>query len=103
MKTGGHGWGNQELQFYTAARSKNVRVEDGILIIEAHRETFSGRRYTSTRLLSKQEWTYGRFEASAILPSGRGTWPAIWMLPDLSRYGGWAPGRRDRHHGACGV
>ena len=88
-ETGGHGWGNQELQFYTAARSKNARVEDGILIIEAHRESFSGRRYTSTRLLSKQEWTYGRFEASAILPSGRGTWPAIWMLPDLSQYGGW--------------
>ncbi len=88
-ETGGHGWGNQELQFYTAERSKNARVEDGVLIIEAHRETYSGKRYTSTRLLSKQEWTYGRFEASAILPSGRGTWPAIWMLPDLSRYGGW--------------
>ena len=88
-ETGGHGWGNQELQFYTAARSKNARVEDGSLIIEAHQESFSGSGYTSTRLLSRQEWTYGRFEASAILPSGRGTWPAIWMLPDLGRYGGW--------------
>ena len=88
-ETGGHGWGNQELQFYTAARSKNARVEDGSLIIEAHQESFSGSGYTSTRLLSRQEWTYGRFEASAILPSGRGTWPAIWMLPDLGQYGGW--------------
>ena len=87
--TGGHGWGNQELQFYTVARSKNVRVEDGRLIIEAHREPWQGRDYTSTRLLSRQEWTYGRFEARAILPSGRGTWPAIWMLPDLDQYGGW--------------
>ncbi len=88
-EVGGHGWGNQELQFYTAARSKNARVEDGSLIIEAHQESFSGSSYTSTRLLSRQEWTYGRFEARAILPSGRGTWPAIWMLPDLSQYGGW--------------
>ena len=87
--TGGHGWGNQELQFYTPARSKNARVEDGSLIIEAHRESFSGSGYTSARLLSRQEWTYGRFEARAILPSGRGTWPAIWMLPDLRQYGGW--------------
>ncbi len=88
-EVGGHGWGNQELQFYTAARSKNARVENGSLIIEAHKESWSGSSYTSTRLLSRQEWTYGRFEARAILPSGRGTWPAIWMLPDLSQYGGW--------------
>ena len=88
-ETGGHGWGNQESQFYTRARSKNARVEDGRLIIEAHQESFSGRRYTSARLNSTAEWTYGRFEVRAIVPSGRGTWPAIWMLPDLGKYGGW--------------
>ena len=87
--TGGHGWGNQELQYYTSSRSENARVENGNLIIEARKESWSGSEYTSARLLSRQEWTYGRFEASAKLPSGRGTWPAIWMLPDLGRYGGW--------------
>ena len=88
-EAGGHGWGNQELQFYTTVRSRNAWVEDGSLIIEARKQPWSGRAYTSARLLSREEWLYGRFEVRAILPSGRGTWPAIWMLPDLSKYGGW--------------
>lgn len=89
---GGHGWGNQELQHYTSSRAENARVQDGHLIIEARREPWGGNEYTSARLLSRQEWTYGRFEVRARLPSGRGTWPAIWMLPDLPRYGGWPRG-----------
>ena len=88
---GGHGWGNKELQFYTARRTENARVEKGHLIIEARREQSEGREYTSARLVSrgKGDWTYGRFEVSAKLPSGRGTWPAIWMLPTSWSYGGW--------------
>ena len=80
---GGHGWGNKELQFYTASRKENARVENGRLIIEARKEPWERRDYTSARLVSrgKGDWTYGRFEVSAKLPSGRGTWPAIWMLP----------------------
>jgi len=89
---GGHGWGNEELQYYTEAREENARVEDGKLIIEALRVPHQGNEYTSARLLSRPEWTYGRFEVRAKLPSGRGTWPAIWMLPDLERYGGWPMG-----------
>lgn len=85
-------WGNQESQYYTASRTENARVQDGRLVIEARQEPWKGRRYTSARLVSMQEWTYGRFEASAKLPSGRGTWPAIWMLPDLPKYGGWPLG-----------
>jgi beta-glucanase (GH16 family) len=88
---GGHGWGNKELQFYTARRKENARVENGHLVIEARREQWQKREYTSARLASrgKGDWTYGRFEVSARLPSGRGTWPAIWMLPTSWTYGGW--------------
>lgn len=88
---GGEGWGNKELEFYTASRKENARVENGHLIIEARKEAWDGREYTSARLVSrgKGDWTYGRFEVSAKLPSGRGTWPAIWMLPTGWTYGGW--------------
>ena len=88
---GGHGWGNKELQFYTARRKENARVEDGHLIIEARKESWEGRDYTSARLVSrnKGDWTYGRFVVRAKLPSGRGTWPAIWMLPTGWTYGSW--------------
>jgi beta-glucanase (GH16 family) len=88
---GGEGWGNKELQFYTAGRKENARVESGHLIIEARKESWEGREYTSARLVSrgKGDWTYGRFEVSAKLPSGRGTWPANWMLPTGWTYGGW--------------
>lgn len=80
---GGHGWGNQELQFYTGARRENARVEGGRLIIEARREDWQGARFTSARLVSKGlgDWTYGRIDVRARLPMGRGSWPAIWMLP----------------------
>ena len=88
---GGHGWGNDELQYYTERRPENARVEGGHLIIEAHRDGFGGREYSSARLVTKGrgDWLYGRVEARAKLPSGRGTWPAIWMLPTEWRYGGW--------------
>lgn len=85
------GWGNNELEFYTEKRLKNGRAEDGTLIIEAHKENYESRNYTSARLLSrgKSAWKYGRFEIKAKLPSGIGTWPAIWMLPEAWKYGGW--------------
>ncbi len=84
------GWGNNELQFYTND-SKNVRVEDGVLIIEAHKEEKGGKAYTSTRVISKQkgDWLYGRIEIKAKLPQGKGTWPALWMLSTEWKYGGW--------------
>jgi beta-glucanase (GH16 family) len=87
--TGGNGWGNQELQYYTRKDLENARVEDGHLTIEAHRKTLSGSSYTSARLVTrgKADWKYGKFEIKAKLPSGRGTWPAIWMLPTEWNYG----------------
>jgi beta-glucanase (GH16 family) len=89
--TGGHGWGNNELQFYTAARMENVRVENGNLIIEAKKENYNSSNYTSARLISKGkgDWKYGRIEVKAKLPYGTGIWPAIWMLPTKWVYGGW--------------
>jgi len=79
---GGHGWGNNELQFYTRSRAENARVEDGHLIIEARREEWEGRDYTSARLVTKGkgDWQYGKIQVKARIPSGLGTWPAIWML-----------------------
>ncbi|MGB5818789.1 MAG: family 16 glycosylhydrolase [Saonia sp.] len=75
------GWGNNESQYYTD-RTDNVIVEDGLLKITAKREDFMGSEYTSTRIQSYQnfEFTYGRVEVRAKLPTGVGTWPAIWML-----------------------
>ena len=88
---GGTGWGNNELQYYSESRSENARVEGGLLIIEARREPLGGRAYSSARLKTRAGWTYGRIEVRARLPRGRGTWPAIWMLPQKGTYGqgGW--------------
>jgi beta-glucanase (GH16 family) len=88
---GGSGWGNNESQYYTFQRLENAKVEDGKLIITAIKEDFEGKAYTSARLNTKQkeDWTFGRFEIRAKLPSGTGTWPAIWMLPISIEYGSW--------------
>ena len=84
------GWFNGERQYYSAARTKNLRVADGRLIIEAWHEKldpakfpdWGGQDYTSARIFSKgRGWTYGFYEVRAKLPCARGTWPAIWMLP----------------------
>ncbi len=84
--TGGHGWGNNELQFYTANKSKNARVEKGNLIIEAHKEVIGKNQYSSARLVSKGkgDWKFGRIDIKAKIPNGLGTWPAIWMLGSIS-------------------
>lgn len=79
---------NDEDQAYTA-RATNLRVEDGHLVIEAHKEDFANAAYTSGRIHTrgKGDFLYGRFEVRAKLPRGKGTWPAIWMLPtDPFRY-----------------
>jgi len=88
---GGGGWGNNELQYYTESRLENARVENGNLIIEARKESYGGSAYTSARLITKGkgDWLYGKIEVRAKLPGGRGTWPAIWMLPTDWAYGGW--------------
>ena len=79
-------WGNNELQVYSA---DNISVAGGVLRIEGRQE---GDSYTSGRLNTrgKFDFQYGRIEVSARIPSGQGTWPAIWLLhSDPSIYGPW--------------
>ncbi len=100
---------NRELQYYTTNRLENARVEGGFLIIEARREKFPNARfrpdaperrwqqqreqadYTSASLTTqgRVSWTYGRIEARAKVPSGRGTWPAFWTLGTNRGQVGW--------------
>ncbi|MCK9207968.1 MAG: glycoside hydrolase family 16 protein [Salinivirgaceae bacterium] len=63
---GGGGWGNNELQYYTSERTENARIEDSVLIIEARKEAYSGKQYTSARLITHYNghaWKYGKIEA----------------------------------------
>ena len=90
------GWGNEELQYYTR-ESANVCVRHGHLYIRALKESLHGCGYTSARLKTrKRDGTplfttlYGRVEFRARVPWGKGLWPALWMLPQDDRYGGWA-------------
>jgi len=87
--TGGSGWGNNELQYYTS--DQNAYVTEGNLVIEARKEEYEGKGYTSARLVTrgKGDWQYGKIEVRAKLPAGCGTWPAIWMLPTDWEYGAW--------------
>jgi beta-glucanase (GH16 family) len=87
---GGSGWGNNELEYYTST-TNNAIIQNGILTITARKETMSGMNYTSSRMVSKNgsAMLYGRVEVKAKLPAGRGTWPAIWMLPNDYSYGAW--------------
>jgi len=89
--TGGGGFGNNELQYYTYADADNVHVDGEKLTITAKKEVYSGMNYTSARLLSKGkgDWLYGRVEVKAKVAGGRGSWPAIWMLPTDWYYGNW--------------
>ena len=87
------GWGNNELQYYQSD-SNNLFVAGGHLHIVARPEPVAGWNYTSARIRTHglAEFLYGRIEARIQLPSGQGLWPAFWMLPTNSPYGGWAAG-----------
>ncbi|MBN1820480.1 MAG: glycoside hydrolase family 16 protein [Prolixibacteraceae bacterium] len=83
---------NNEAQFYTKERSENARVENGNLIIEARKDNWGGKEITSASLntYGKKHMTYGKIEVRAKLPTGKGTWPAIWMLGTSIQNGtGW--------------
>ena len=95
IETGGNGWGNHELEYYTN-RVDNVQVQDGNLVITARKEAYSDndgvmRSYTSARLKTAHKFSqvYGRFEARIQIPRGQGIWPAFWMLGDDIDQKGW--------------
>lgn len=81
---GGHGWGNNEKQFYRAASLENAYVQNGNLYIVALKKAYEGLNYTSAKLTTYQTLglQYGKVEVRAKLPKGKGNWPAIWMLPE---------------------
>ncbi len=89
------GWHNNEKQYYSANRGANTQVANGSLVITARRDgdklkrysDWGGQRYSSARLLSTADWTYGYYEIRAKLPCTGGIWPAIWMLPpDMKKW-----------------
>jgi beta-glucanase (GH16 family) len=94
-ETGGGGWGNNELEYYTS-RLENASQKDGNLVISVLREKYIGpddatRNYTSARLKTQGKFSqaYGRFEARIKIPRGQGIWPAFWMLGDDIEKPGW--------------
>jgi len=94
-ETGGGGWGNNELEYYTN-RIQNAWQQDGNLLIKVLQEKYKGadgvsRNFTSARLktLGKFSQTYGRFEARMKIPRGQGIWPAFWMLGNDIEKPGW--------------
>jgi beta-glucanase (GH16 family) len=87
---GGTGWGNNELEYYTDG-TQNAVVKGGNLVVTATKDGASQYKcsygtctYTSSRLLTQGLFSqkYGRFEARAQMPTGKGLWPAIWALGD---------------------
>jgi len=86
------GWYNGELQYYAANRGQNLRVKDGILVIEARNDPddisknsdYGKQQYSSAKITTRRKaaWTYGFYEIRAKVPCAYGTWPAIWMLPE---------------------
>lgn len=82
------GWGNSELEYYT---ENNLTLQNGMMVIEARKENVGGNSYTSSKILStgKKAFKFGRIDFRAKLPVGKGIWPAFWMMPESSVYGGW--------------
>lgn len=83
---------NGEAQLYTA-NAQNLRVQDGKLVLQALNDPQQGFSYTSARIdtKGKEDFLYGKLVVRATLPTGIGTWPAIWMLPSQSKYAALSP------------
>lgn len=88
---GSGGWGNNEAEYYTSL-AQNAYVSNGLLNIVALHQSYDGYNYTSARMKTEGLFTleYGRVAFRARLPAGQGLWPALWLFPESSVYGGWA-------------
>lgn len=82
---------NGEKQYYTRDRPENARVENGLLVIEARKDNWNDKPITSASLTTKgnRPLLYGRIAVRAKIPTGRGTWPAIWTLGENVKQAGW--------------
>ena len=99
-ETGGGGWGNQELQYYTNSIDNAYHDGNGNLIIKAIKLTpplnlscwYGQCQYTSARLITKQKFDqkYGKFEARIKIPKSQGMWGAFWLLGNNIDTVGWA-------------
>lgn len=88
------GWYNKELEYYSANRRQNLRLENGHLVIELRKDPqaisklpdWGKQEYSSAKIITKDKAAFngGFVEVSAKLPCARGTWPAIWMMPQGS-------------------
>jgi len=97
-ETGGHGWGNSELQYYTSETANASLDGAGNLAITVARPDpqsdiarYDGCQYTSARLITKdlKSFRYGLIQAKIKLPIGLGIWPAFWMLGSDIDTAGW--------------
>ena len=85
------GWGNNELQFYTDS-SDNFELSNGMLKIIPLYNKDSSKTFTSVKLVTKGLVNFtspGVLEVKFKIPKGQGLWPAIWMMPEKNRFGGW--------------
>ena len=82
----GEKWSNKELQHYVDSEN-NLYFEDGLRI----KATLENGVIKSSRINTKSKFSmkYGKIEILAKVPKGLGTWPALWMMPQLAKHGHW--------------
>jgi len=80
---GNSGWGNGEWEYYTSSPD-NVSIVDGKLVISEMPDTFGGKSFTSSRLITRGRYSFnrGRFVARIKFPGGNMIWPCFWLLGD---------------------
>jgi len=90
LGTGDWGWGNNELQYYTAS-TNNSFASNGELHILAKEQVINNSDYSSARLITKDKFSfeYGKVEGRLKAPAGQGLWPAFWMLGQNIGSVGW--------------
>ena len=81
---GGHGWGNKELQYYRKS-PQNLFIDHEGLHLKAIKEDCGNCHYTSSRIVSRQAFRYGKISFELKIPKTLGTWPALWMLGEEIR------------------